>query len=816
MPESCHIFGVRHHGPGSAHSLRRALEALAPDCILVEGPPDAEAVLALALDEGMKPPVAILIHEAEKPQRAVYYPFAVFSPEWQAIQLGLSRKVPVRFMDLPQTIQMAVAAQQEAKTKTAEGEARPTPGTAVPEAESKNGADTDEQRTDPQPDEAAAAREAEALLNRDPISYLAQAAGFSDSERWWEHMVEHRHDSADLFSAILEAITALRDAAIQSHLGTLEPEREAQREAWMRQTIRAAQGEGFQRIAVVCGAWHAPALAKMPPAKDDAALLKGLPKTKVSVTWIPWTYGRLASASGYGAGIASPGWYDFLFATLSAPKAPVKTGIGHHAPTVTTRRRGESRTTHPASTNIATRWLAKVAHLLRAEDLDASSASVIEAVRLAETIAALRGRPLPGLPELNEATQTVLCFGDPLPLRLIEEKLIVSERLGTVPESTPMVPLAQDLAREQKRLRLPPEATQRVLDLDPRAPTDLDRSRLLHRLNLLGIAWGKAERGSSRQQGTFHELWRLQWQPEFAVSLIEAGVWGNTLSAAATAYARHNADRAPDLPTLTTLLDATLLADLPEAVEHTMTRLQAEAAVAADVAHLMGALPPLANILRYGNVRQTDAAMVGGVVDGLVTRICIGLPGACGSLNDEAAEAMFQKLLATDGALALLQNASNLEAWHAVLRQLADSPNLHGLVAGRSCRLLLEAKQFDPAEAARRLGLALSAANPPAQAAAWAEGFLRGSGLLLLHDETLWQVLDDWVLALSSGHFDTVVALLRRTFATFESAERRQMGERVARGVKPTGLRTKIQTDFDEERAIRALPLVAKILGLRT
>ena len=44
------------------------------------------------------------------------------------------------------------------------------------------------------------------------------------------------------------------------------------------------------------------------PAKDDAALLKGLPKAKVAATWVPWTYGRLATASGYGAGVSSPGF----------------------------------------------------------------------------------------------------------------------------------------------------------------------------------------------------------------------------------------------------------------------------------------------------------------------------------------------------------------------------------------------------------------------------------------------------------------------------------------------------------------------------
>jgi uncharacterized membrane protein len=173
---------------------------------------------------------------------------------------------------------------------------------------------------------------------------------------------------------------------------------------------------------------------------------------------------------------------------------------------------------------------------------------------------------------------------------------------------------------------------------------------------LLGVSWGETQRAGGK--GTFHEIWRLRWQPEFVVALIEAGVWGNTIYEAATAFARDAADRANDLPALTNLLDQSLLADLPGAVSHVTARLQAEAAVASDVAHLMDALPPLANVQRYSDVRGTDVAMVSEVVTGLVARVCIGLPGACASLNDEAAAAMFDRVVSVNAAIGLLQRKS--------------------------------------------------------------------------------------------------------------------------------------------------------------
>ncbi|MEO7717321.1 MAG: DUF5682 family protein [Capsulimonas sp.] len=749
-----HIFGIRHHGPGSARSVLRALTALVPDVILVEGPPDAAAVLPLLAHPEMRPPVALLLYDPDQPRRSVYYPFAEYSPEWQAIHYGLTHEIPVRFMDLPQAHQMAMERVQEEKTAEEPSD--------------------DETETPAEPE--AKLSEREEILRRDPLRLLAEAAGYSDSERWWEHLVEQQPEGHDLFEGITEAMGALREEA-----PAVRDELEEAREAYMRQTIRAAQREGFAKIAVVCGAWHAPALAEMPSAKSDKAILDGLPKTKIVATWIPWTNGRLSFASGYGAGIESPGWYHHLWST-------------------------------PAS-HITARWLTRVAHLLRAQDLDASPASIIEAIRLADCLAAMRGRPLPGLPEMNEATQTVLCFGSDVPMRLIERDLIVGEALGRVPDETPSVPLQQDLQKLQKRLRMPAEAGWRDYDLDLRKPSDLERSELLHRLLLLGVPWGETTRAYGAK-GTFREPWRVQWKPEFEVLLIEKGVWGNSVRDAAAAFASDAAEKAPDLPALTSLLDKILIANLPDAARKLMARLEEAAALASDVGHLMDALPPLANVQRYGDVRGSRLPIVAHVLDGLVARIAVGLSPACASLNDDAAAEMAERINATNAAILLLQNEEHLALWRDTLSRLSLQTNLHGLIAGRSARLLLDGGSLSADECARRMGLALSTASDPAQSAAWVEGFLKGSGTILLHDATLWRVLDEWVSSLTPDAFTQLLPLLRRTFATFTPPERRQMGERVRDGAALTAGHAGGDEEFDAARGEAALPLVALLLGL--
>ncbi len=767
-----HILGVRHHGPGSARSVRRALERLKPDAILVEGPPDAADVLPLAAHEQMRPPVALLIYAHDAPRNAVFYPFAIFSPEWQALAYALTHDVPVRFMDLPLRHQLGDLVR--AAGDSGEHEAGDDGIAAVAARDA--------------PPESPGLHVSFPSLRSDPIGALAAAAGYSDGERWWEHMVEQRRDDAGLFAGILEAMTVLRAAAAREPLAPSMQRREALREAWMRRTIRQAVHGGARRIAVVCGAWHGPALADLSGEADDERLLADLPVFDVRTTWAPWTYGRLASRSGYGAGVESPGWYEHLWHTSAASLSPSETAV---------------------------RWMTRIARLLREADLEASSAHVIEAVRLAEALAALRDRPLPGLPELTEAAEAIFCFGSDLPLRLINERLVIGVALGTVPGDTPLAPLQRDLAQEQKRLRLPAEAGSREYDLDLRKPTDLDRSRLLHRLTLLGVAWGQLQR-SGGGKGTFHEVWRLEWQPELAVALIEAGIWGNTIADAATACACDMADRAEELSVLTGLLNQAFLADLPDAVTHLMACIECEAAVASDIAHLMGALPPLAGVLRYGNVRKTDAGVVAHVVDGLVARIAIGLPVACAGLNDDAAATMYRLIIEAGGAIGVLQRAEYQAAWHDSLKRVADMRGGHGLVMGRATRMLLDAGMFDAAEVARRLGLVLSRAGDPVQAAAWVEGLLRDSGALLVHDDGLWHIINNWAMALPAETFIAVLPLLRRTFATFAAPERRALGERARRsneGSRP-GDAHRTGGDFDEPRAAMALQVVTQLLGI--
>ncbi len=741
-----HLLGIRHHGPGSARNVKTFLESVKPDIVLVEGPPEADSMLQWTGHEQLKPPVALLCYQPDDPQRSVFYPFAEFSPEWQAILYARRQNIHVRFMDLPAGNQMLTG--KEHPEQRAE-EAPGNPGPINQESRSYG------------------------QLPKNPLHYLSDAAGFADNEQWWEHTFEYRINNEEVFDAVAEAMQALRESLPQK-----DKKLEQMREAYMRRSIRQAEKEMFHTIAVICGAWHVPALQNRPAQKEDNELLKGLPKVKTECTWIPWTFSRLSFYSGYGAGINSPGWYNHVW-------------------------------NHPQDDG--TLWMTHVARLFRKAQIDTSVAHIIEAVRLAESLASLRGLPKAGLEELNEATLSVLCNGESILLKLVQNELIVGHEIGEVPAEIPKPPLQLDIEKLQKKLRLPATADFKDYTLDLRKDTDLERSIFLHRLNLLGIEWGRQQHITGK--GTFKEQWRLQWDPGYSVEIIERGNLGNTVSEAAANMVLNQAKDAADLKAIGDLLEKSIPAELPEAIQVLIHQLDNLAAASADVIELMEIVPGLISVARYGNVRKTDAAVVSNIISSIITRICISLPNACVAIDEDAAQQLLGLFYQLNDGINLLQEPETISGWQQTLQVIAGNKNTSPTIGGYSTRLLNDNKLLTGGQLMQYFGYAMSATTAPVVSAAWLEGFLKGSGTLLLLDQDLWLVIDNWVSALTSDAFMQVLPLLRRTFANFSSPERRKLGEKVRTG-GTGGQQRSIITNFDAERGKQGLPVIMELLGL--
>ena len=225
------LFGIRHHGPGSARRLVQALDDLKPAAVLIEGPSEASELLPMLADPDMATPVALLIYAEDNPANASFFPFAEYSPEYQAARWAVRHGAPLRFIDLPASDRLGVA------------------GGGI---EDETAATADD---DP--------------ISRDPIGALATAAGYDDGESWWSDVIEENPASGPVFAAVADAMTALR-----AESKPLSP-REAAREAHMRIEIAKAAKECEGAIAVVCGAWHVPALIGASQPRGRSRIAQG-------------------------------------------------------------------------------------------------------------------------------------------------------------------------------------------------------------------------------------------------------------------------------------------------------------------------------------------------------------------------------------------------------------------------------------------------------------------------------------------------------------------------------------------------------------
>jgi len=672
MDDRLHVLGVRHHGPGSAALVRAALDRLDPAVVLIEGAPEGDALVPYAAHAGMKPPIAMLFYAAEDARAAIFAPFAEFSPEWQAMLWASSRQRSVRFIDWPAAVSLAL-------TKL--------------DAESES-------------DHAEAARS-------DPLDSLAEAAGMSNGEAFWNGLVEEAGDAGDpiaTFAAVGDALSEARARAEAD--GEAIPLREIRREAFMRLNIRQALKEHEGTVVAVVGAWH----------------------------------------------------------------------------------------------------VARTAALMRSEGHAASTASAIEAARFALSLAALRDLAMPGLAEMREAAMAALCHGDDIALKMIERRLYVGETVGEIDERVPQMPLARDLGLWQKKARLKPEDLETEIRLDLRTEAGLSKSTLLHRLGLIKIPWGtliEADGG----RGTFREMWRLSWRPEFSIALAEALIFGVTIEEAAGNATLDRAARTSSISELADLVRAALVVDLAGAATAVIGRLQEAAVGAGDITDLMKAVSPLVGILRYGTARKMPEDALRALVTALAVEVNAGARHASHQLDDDAARARLAAMRAYDEALGLFGDDGLTEVWRRQLALMLDDDQVAPAVAGLCLRRLHDLRIWDEATVAAAFSRH-TVGQPPLLAGGFLESFLSGGAEIILQDRPLLNLVDAWLCDLGEEDFTEALPLLRRSFTSFDGHARKRLLDEIGKGMRETAGAGAVERDADSAAFCDALPLLLRILGM--
>ncbi len=683
------VLPVRHHSPACAWQLRALIRRERPKHVLIEGPVEASGLVRFLGMSGAQPPLAVY---ACLPARGAGAP-------------GRRAFYPFAAFS-PEWVALREGLRCGAQVRFID-----RPAAALLE-------DLDDEDSD------LAHGDGPGLLADDHLSRHARmqrvvaASGSPDFDHWWDRHFEaggHAVDPGTWFQRLLQWCLLLREQPA--------PEACSARERAMAAQIAAAVATGESTLAVV-GGLHVEAIAVLlaQPAPPPVEAGDG----RAECYLVPYSLQRLDSAQTDAAGLPDTGYYQQWWDA-------VENGAPHPQ-----RKAAEAA---------ALRILAA----LRVRGDTAGLPDAIEAVLMAERLAALRGVPL-GRAEVLDALVGVLPGIDADAdddRRETLRRLLATERTGQLPKQYPRAPLVEDFRRRAAALGLPllPAVAERALDLY-RSEKHREISRLLHQLAVLDAPYAELRAGPDFIAGTglerVREHWALAWRPEVDARLTECQHLGAQLPEAALACLLQRARRHP-AEAATCLLEGlrmglhARIAPLLAAVEHWAGR--------------EGALPVLARgLAQLAAAGRAHEVLATADLPGLPTLLAqtyaraLGLLPWLGRMDADAASAAGDAL-ATLNTLASEPWADLPGLLDALLR-VVDAP-LPALLRGRIAAILCVRGRLGRADTAARLRAALDAGLlEPEALCAYLLGFLPLARHVLLGEAALIEAfntaLQDW------------------------------------------------------------------------
>ncbi len=751
------VFGIRHLSPAGAYYVREFLDRTDPGLVLIERPCDFTELIEDLGAEEVKPPVAVMAYTKELPIRTILYPFAEYSPEYQALLWAREHGCGCRFCDLPSEVFLGMRAAREAR-EAALWEAE-TGKAKEREAETEEAGSGQGQYAG-----KAAGRETEAEdpeRNQDQEEFdvyraLDRQCQDKDHETFWERTMEQAVDAAGYEMGAKEFGRSLRQLdsrSVRDHAENLV------REAFMRRQIEEAVKEGIlpEKIVVITGAYHVDGILGGAPAMTDKDL-KALPRLESMKTLMPYSYYRLSEHSGYGAGNRAPAYYEYLWQ-----------GLLRKEPDFGARR-----------------YLTGLAAFQRNHGGVVSSAEVLEAARLAGALAGLHDGRIPTLKDLRDGAITCMGHGSFSELALAAADTEIGTKIGSLPQGVSQTSIQRDFYQKLKELKLEKykSVTASELSLDLRenlrvktkkaAFLDLERSFFLHRLRVLGIQFAQVQK-ARQDNATWAEQWNLRWTPEAEIQIVEAVLKGDTVEQAAAFELKNRMEESQGIAGMAGIVEEAFYCGMPVMVSAALDHLQAMAVDAATVAEIADTAGSLSVVVQYGDIRKLDRRPLIPILSQLFLRACLILPGEC-ACDDGAAGA-----LAT--AIGRLQTVSvthdflDSDRFLDVLGQIAARDDLNTRLSGLAASILLEQGIMDSEELGREVERRLSRGIPAELGAGWFAGLSSRNHYALIARLTLWEKLSGYLDTLDEEEFKRALLFLRRAFADFSSMEKNQIAE---------------------------------------
>ena len=712
-----HIFGVRHFSPAGAYYVREYLDKLKPKIVLIEGPSDFNDLIGEIVGKNVSPPIAIMAYTLEAPIQTIVYPFAEFSPEYQAILWAKENKVECRFCDLPSSIFLGI---ENAKEKDEE------------QGESLN-----------------------SFIHRKIDEYSED----SDSEVFWERVMEQASDYIAYYNGARDYGKNLRELTLSN---TLSDAKNIIREAYMSKVVFDVCNEGYKidEIAMIVGAFHVEGIESGNFILTEKEV-KQLPKLEAKKTLMPYSYYKLSTYSNYGAGNKAPAYYEFLWKGFNKGDIFYPTFI--YLSKIAEYQRKTGNMVSSAQIIEAVQLAISLANIHDSKiptlkDIQDAAITCMAHGSYAELVMAMAnvevGKKIGKIPQ--EAIQTSIQSDF---YNLLKELKLEKYQSLSATE------LRLDL---REKLRVQSEKA---------ALMDLNRSYFFHKLRVLKISFAKLIE-KNQENTTWAEDWVLQWSPETEIEIVETILKGDTIEFATAFELMQRINNSTTLSQMAEVVKDAFYCGMPKALEKAFQALQNCISGDIPVDEIARTMSTLSLMLRYGDIRKLNMEVLIPILEQLFLRVCLMLPSES-TCDNEAATKLSESIIILHNVVEN-HDFLDRERWYNLLTEIAKRDDLNTKISGLAMAILLEAGKVDNDTLGQEVERRLSKGIPAELGATWFEGLSMKNHYTLIARLGLWEKLQNYISDLDEEEFKRALLFLRRAFADFTSNEKHDIAENIA------------------------------------
>ncbi|MGN1458432.1 MAG: DUF5682 family protein [Acutalibacteraceae bacterium] len=490
------FFPIRHHSPACSYHLMNAIKEYKPDCILVEGPQNANRLIPVLTDDKTELPVAFyyfykdtakLVSEEGKDYKC-YYPFLDASPEYNALNYAVKTKTECSFIDLPYG---------EILINTAE-----------------NSGMREEKEIQSYNDDSC-------LSENDFFKALCEKTGMRNFEEFWENFFETDALSLSTEDFVARMMSYCYLSRQDTPYENMQNDGCIVREQYMAKNIKT-YSEKYNRILVVTGGFHTYGLYTLINSSEaiPEVTVHNFDEKTQNVFSMAYSLEAADALNGYASGMQNPGFYDKVWKSI----------------------KNQQNISSDVYNDVVLETLLLAAKQANKQNLLITMSDISSAVTMYEGLALMRNKKAAGLYELYDSVQSCFVKGElnlssELPLKILS-KIATGDKIGKLCPNSEKSPLIIDFEDNCHKYGLKADTVlEQKIELDIFSkPKHMNISRFFYRVNFLETNFAKRVKGADMVSGTdrtrIKELWKYSRSVNTDSALIDANIYGATIEEA--------------------------------------------------------------------------------------------------------------------------------------------------------------------------------------------------------------------------------------------------------------------------------------------